>query len=294
MSEKSYPAPHRGRPGKRGGSAPRGGGGGDESSSSSAGPKATSTPEERRATIDKYRERNNFEGQNEKYEFGGPDYLRGKDAPEQKHAIVSMLADKAGIPYNHAYAVIRAWASNKRSTIEKAVAKKFGIELSDYHKALVDLDPSAIPEIVPEDEMKRAVDVLYDETQKWFKDAGIKHVKLYRGVKVSKDVFDQLELGNTYPTNSNALSSWTLDPGDAKRFTTFTFSGKGNPVVLEQTFPVEQIFSNARTGLGALNESEFVVIGSPDSTARVIGKAGSYYDPIKFVDDFDEWEEGHI
>ncbi len=136
----------------------------------------------------------------------------------------------------------------------------------------------------------------YDETQAWFKERGITHVTLYRGVKVPKESWRE-GFGAT-DAELSALSSFTTDIGVAE---SFARGGPGGwipgtkPTMIACDVPVDRILSTPFTGFGCLGEREVVVLGGP---ARVYayGWAGKKkLTPTFLQDTFDEgataWEE---
>ncbi|MGV8972200.1 MAG: hypothetical protein ACOH10_07745 [Rhodoglobus sp.] len=119
----------------------------------------------------------------------------------------------------------------------------------------------------------------YDLTQRRYADAGITEVTVYRGMgwsggSVSSDFVDTPEWATidgvaTIPIRP--LSSWSVDRDTADQFARSNGQGVTGQVnvVVGTTVPVERILSTPRSGFGALNEWEVVVIGGQlDVTVR--------------------------
>lgn len=106
-------------------------------------------------------------------------------------------------------------------------------------------------EILPEADTRKLVRAMYDSTQKMFADAGVTHVLLSRGVK---DVLDTpfSNKRETVAWNGNAAESWT-----SRLLITRNFSDS----VLTAKVPVSRIFSTPLTGMGCLEESEYILLG---------------------------------
>jgi len=110
----------------------------------------------------------------------------------------------------------------------------------------------------------------YDATQAWFKERGITHVTVIRGMD---DDEDNKLLGYGYETvTMQPASSWTSDVGTAFAFTT----DKANPKILTTRVPVSQVLSTCVTGRGCLTEREVVLLGKPQR-ARVFGVSGDTF-----------------
>lgn len=158
--------------------------------------------------------------------------------------------------------------------IQKAVAEEFGMEVSDYHvKNMIDMAdwPSYksnphygkdSPMWTEQEVMKAALRVMYNYTQSYFYQMGMKPtdtVTLYRGYAGMKD---QPAVGTVLNWEGNTLDSWTMDPGIARQFGWMNSDG----VVLAMKVPVSSIFSFNITGMGTFSEGEFVVFGNIPGT----------------------------
>ncbi len=96
----------------------------------------------------------------------------------------------------------------------------------------------------------------YDATQKYFKDAGIKEVILYRGV----EHFDGGKL-RTEEVSLQPMSSFSMSVNTAIDFTYNKSEQTLRGTLYASVVPVEKILSHPRTGFGCTNEKEVVVLG---------------------------------
>jgi len=131
--------------------------------------------------------------------------------------------------------------------------------------------------------VEAAVKAQYEATQQKFKEAGVTHVTVSRGIGLKPvpdplDILDSVDeassksleqtvgiLGNI---GERPLSSWTADTGKAIEFATDYAEANTTPTVLTAVVPVELLFSTPFTGLGSPVESEVVVLsGNYNSVA---------------------------
>ncbi len=178
-------------------------------------------------------------------------------------------------------------------SIQKAASERFGVPLSDWqqekydklikerNRALATIrggDPSKLDghlqflfedmnestrdvqfDIFGNADAERMItnfiDSIYEETQRRFREAGITHVTLYRGVHLDRAW--EYSIGEEVTITGNTLESWTLEPWVTNIF---------GSVAVKENVPVEQILSTARTGWGSLSEWEFILIGQKDAT----------------------------
>jgi hypothetical protein len=92
----------------------------------------------------------------------------------------------------------------------------------------------------------------YEATQAWFKERGITHVSLFRGIEL-----DAPEGRTT--VQMQPASSWTTSYDTA-----YDFASTGpDPKVLLTRVPVEQVLSTCVTGRGCLHETEVILLGKP-------------------------------
>lgn len=112
--------------------------------------------------------------------------------------------------------------------------------------------------------MRAYVDEVYKETQRQLQEAKINYMTLHRGMVWANEYSIPKEL---QPTGSrsvslNPLSSFSSARGIARDFAINSSGGSGERI-LTTTIPRTRIFSMPRSGPGALNEYELVVIGGP-------------------------------
>jgi hypothetical protein len=109
---------------------------------------------------------------------------------------------------------------------------------------------------------------MYDYQQAYFKNAGLKEITLYRGVKGPG--VDGAVDGSKVKVQSRELSSFTADPNIAKTF------GR----VIEFKVPVERVFASSlvrpligsETSEHTSKEAEFLIMGASDLEGQTIGK----------------------
>ena len=102
--------------------------------------------------------------------------------------------------------------------------------------------------IATNEETKLYLRAVYNRTQKAFKDAGITHVLLARGVDAGTKKMGYARL------DRNVMESWSSNSGFARMF-----EGIGHTIFAD--VPVERVMSTCVTGPGCLTEQEFVVLG---------------------------------
>lgn len=105
----------------------------------------------------------------------------------------------------------------------------------------------------------------YELTQNLLEEEGIKSVVLYRGVNLHGD--KMIPQGSAVATHyAQPASSWSSKKGVAWNF---------GSTVFQAEIPSELILSCAISGLGCLNEWEFVVLGG-EGTSKVVKSPGYY------------------
>jgi hypothetical protein len=117
-------------------------------------------------------------------------------------------------------------------------------------------------------EMYRAVlRSQYDETQDFFRKAGVSEIPVWRGVRWSpvyagKDVPNWAKEDGTATIPMKPMSSFSYQPNIAVGFANDSPSQNGmNNALISATVPVSSVLSCARTGFGCLGEKEIVVLG---------------------------------
>lgn len=111
--------------------------------------------------------------------------------------------------------------------------------------------------------MQHFLRTMYNHTQKKLKDAGIEYVTLYRGYTIADEANEKglrssvNRAGDFVDVLMQPMSSTTPDFDIASRFSSRSKEG----AYIGFRVPRSRIIGTARTGYGALNESEFVVLG---------------------------------
>jgi hypothetical protein len=131
-------------------------------------------------------------------------------------------------------------------------------------------------------ELDQFVRATYAQTQKWFKDRGITHLHLYRGVDGSgatnipaTEVKNIADAKKQTPIVNNAISSWSTSLKVADQFA-YSYGSKHDGLVVRMTVPVEDVFSTAVTGNGCLYEWEAVLIGKKNNRGIIYSYGTSY------------------
>ena len=179
--------------------------------------------------------------------------------------------------------IVNSWAASSTGTnavslaTQMAISEKFGTDpiieaasdegVTDARK-LYDKNKKAFDS---------AINSIYEKTQKTLKDSGVREVILWRGTNFKKDPdgldwLDRNDAVTVRPVlDMNPVSSFAMDYESAARFS----SGDSSRVQMMTAakVPAENIFSMASTGLGAVTESEVLVIGRKlDNRISVAGK----------------------
>lgn len=183
-----------------------------------------------------------------------------------RREVAQTIANKTGLTLDAVEKTMLQWEgtsndSDMRSlSIQEAAAEVFDTKLSEwqsekiaYLKATPDIKQDSMlqnnyaPYPTSKDAVKAILTEMHAETQKRFKEQGVKSVVLYRGTTASIPEDDIFNL------KSNSLESWTISQPVARNF---------GYNIIKAEVPVERILSTSHTGLGALNEYEFIVIGN--------------------------------
>lgn len=174
---------------------------------------------------------------------------------------------------------IAGWASTAGDSdtnalmMQHAVKDEFGLKadwgarllaggsFGDKDKVLQNVT-TAYPKYAPF--YRRFVRVMYEHTQAEFKKAGITEVGLHRGMHSHGKDWGQ---PGDHRVPLQPANSWTTSKATARSFAGYS----SDSVILSATVPVARILGTARTGFGARNEREFVVMDS-DGAVRVTKK----------------------
>ncbi len=154
---------------------------------------------------------------------------------------------------------IDGWAhssfSNASCLVQMAAANKFGVPISDYVKTVfeengVEIDPNKTSPLL---------EAIYDRTQEFLKEQEIENITLFRGVCLPEKAFND---GVCYKKliEVNPLNSWSSDIKIAFSFSAEHRNGEF-PFILSCKVPAINIVSTPVTGMGCLNELEYIVAG---------------------------------
>jgi hypothetical protein len=190
-----------------------------------------------------------------------------------------------------------AWA------LQIAVAQEFGLTESYefLRKVLRELDESKeAPNIVAEtaflyDTLKpllhKYVRAVYDETQKFLAQSGLKELWLIRGLALPQEWTASLQEDdfNAYEAPFLPASSWALSAEVAEEFAIRAWREQQNtePVTYLIRIPKEafpNIISTALTGWGCFDETEFVVMssGKRQVLANIVGEPRWHYEEEEY------------
>lgn len=173
----------------------------------------------------------------------------GKNAPVEKQ-FVSMIIER--------------WAQSSTSKVSKLVqqrvSKRFGtdptIRGDDPDK------PWKLGKSTDQAKLEKAIDTvvdhMYNKTQELLKANGVKGLYLHRGF------FPQDEkTGKALETGNQTLSKRTIQLNPMSSFTSSPLiAGNFGRFIIHTYVPAERILTACITGLGCLDEAEYVVVGS--------------------------------
>jgi hypothetical protein len=136
----------------------------------------------------------------------------------------------------------------------------------------------------------------YQATQDRLSERGITSVELSRGYRSYDGTPVWADGAQTADLPLRPMSSFTSDPSIAGRFARATDGSDG--FVISATVPADRILSTPRSGMGALSESEFVVLDGPGSWAvrpadETDGPASDFnWDPLGDGSTDDYYDDG--
>jgi hypothetical protein len=136
----------------------------------------------------------------------------------------------------------------------------------------------------------------YQATQDRLSERGITSVELSRGYRSYDGTPVWADGTQTADLPLRPMSSFTSDPSIAGRFARATDGSDG--FVISATVPADRILSTPRSGMGALSESEFVVLDGPGSWAvrpadETDGPASDFnWDPLGDGSTDDYYDDG--
>lgn len=168
--------------------------------------------------------------------------------------------------------------------IQQVIAQEF--EINDAHDWPVDPDLQEQADQIVQAKrplLTAFVHAQYDLTQERLEQAGIDSVNLYRGMRWDDpDEVPEwargIEEAGSVEVPLRPASSFTANGDTAVHFAqhgagsearTGQFENDPATLVLSATVPRERILATARTGVGCLNEWEFVVLGGPGQFSAV-------------------------
>lgn len=112
--------------------------------------------------------------------------------------------------------------------------------------------------------LREFVGAQYRSTQTWLKEQGIKHVSVFRGMRVG--------VGSAKPTMTDLklqpASSFSTNLGTAKSFS-------GGHTVFMARVPAAQVLGSYLTGFGCSNEHEVVLLAGPRMKAVAVGSSNA-------------------
>jgi len=223
-----------------------------------------------------------------------------------KANVAERIATRSGLSSDTVDGYLRTWAKTSSDgdiqavAMQVAASERYGLPMTDFiaeaAQKFAALPASPFDEVFGGTvwsrhvaEADKVLVAMQAETQALLKAQGIETVKLYRGMRWGVGEYPPTEIGDfirnraevlgpwpigpsTYAEEiefvSNPLSSWAINPKVASEFGTGT--GKTG-VVLAVEVPVEAIVSTPMSGIGCLNEFEFVVRGGTYKTTIVSG-----------------------
>jgi hypothetical protein len=176
---------------------------------------------------------------------------------------------------------IQMWASSSGDSNEPAVVMQmaakdeFGLELAHpaprlgeatYQQWQQDYYTPTVQAFY-----RRFLRVQYEHTQEQLAAAGLKRIKLYRGMSFNGQTPEWGKPdGKAKRPELQPINSWS-----SKRTVSKGFSSQYSGVVFEASIPAELIIGTASTGYGCRNEYEFVVMDA-DGYALANNYAGTY------------------
>lgn len=201
--------------------------------------------------------------------------------------------------YQEVNDILHQWANTSNDTdmrsldIQERASRLFGSDMSQWQKSQIAgieaghvsfanrerLDASHI-----DGNVRSVLKTVYDRTQRELAAGGIDSITLYRGTRLPTEARKTAMFGGKVTTatpgyvsriyvtdytnakvKGNSLESWSVDPGVAHSF----IGGSQTGVVLRMNVPRELIFSTAVTGMGCLNEGEFIIFGGYEGEATL-------------------------
>lgn len=170
--------------------------------------------------------------------------------------------------------MIDTWASSSGDhqalsvAMQLAAKEEFGLNAS-YDKFDSGTTDQAHKKFLSNADTKAGMKVflreMYDQTQKFFKEQGITHIPVVRGMSFS-DTSPVSHIPLNTPTKAKMtlqpLSSFSSDSSTAEGFTGTVTGGAGVVRVMTAAMiPIERVMGCVQTGFGCMNEQEFITLG---------------------------------
>jgi len=201
---------------------------------------------------------------------------------ELKDRIVTSLSEESGVDYDTTNEILKQWADTSNDTsmralsLQQAAAEELGLELSDWQKGQIELAKAksgyGSQPITDRASERAVIRAMYDQTQAHLRESGVAedgHVTVFRGMKIRTDDMPALGIestssGTVLDYKGNAMESWSVSRGEADKFADLEYEEEGGKtgLVLRTRVPARNVISTAVTGLGAVREGEFVIVGS--------------------------------
>jgi len=222
-----------------------------------------------------------------------------KEVGKELTDIKPLLKEEGLDPYSFVNDTLGSWASdsvsNEAGELQVAVANLLKLK-QKYLKNLLNSLPFSVTfkqgklirkdVLLPPVVTQRLALEIYQKTQRFLKKKGIKNLLLYRGMNFNKFFpgFKKTVVQKTVVLNP--LSSFSSSLDEAEAFV----NEDGYGAILVTNIPASRIFSCPHTGLGCLEEQEFVVMGgrikaylfNVENVSRVIEEDE---DPFDFIRD---------
>lgn len=122
---------------------------------------------------------------------------------------------------------------------------------------------------------EKLLKAMYDRTQQAFKDAGLRALRVYRGVTL---LGQKWQAGDAVKPDLNAISSWTVLGQAALK----DFATEPGSYVLERSILPEHVLALPTTGFGKLTEGEILILGTAGNQGVFVrSKTGKAFTTVK-------------
>lgn len=196
---------------------------------------------------------------------------------------LGVLESKPNFGYPIVDAILKGWAGSSISRLSVEVQKAAG-----KMSGLADFDLTTVSDRYIEDGplrlsdgsrkvLDRAVELMYENTQRALDKVPDGNVVLYRGLSspdLQRVVDARSKKWDDYYAQARVeqrpLSSWSVQFDTAEEFAT-RYSGGDTPVIVATSVPKSRIFATPMTGMGCLEEGEMIVLGSEKDPMFIFG-----------------------